>query len=256
MTELLKALLFGIVEGVTEWLPVSSTGHMILLNELVSLRVSAMFMQMFLVVIQLGAIMAVVILYWNTIWPFRRDAETGKVAIDKETISLWVKIIVACLPAAVVGILADDWLDVHFYNWQVVSVMLILVGIAFIVVENKNAGKKPVIRRLRDITLREALIIGLFQLIAAIFPGTSRSGATVLGGMLIGISRPVAMHGIAFSGMELGILAIGMITSFIVSVLVIRSIMQYIRPHGFKIFGWYRIVLGIVVILFFAVIRR
>lgn len=277
MTELLKALLFGIVEGVTEWLPVSSTGHMILLNELVSLRVSAMFMQMFLVVIQLGAIMAVVILYWNTIWPFRRDAETGKVGIDKETISLWVKIIVACLPAAVVGILADDWLDVHFYNWQVVSVMLILVGIAFIVVENKNAGKKPVIRRLRDITLREALIIGLFQLIAAIFPGTSRSGATVLGGMLIGISRPVAMqftfilaipvmfgasllkivkYGIAFSGMELGILAIGMITSFIVSVLVIRSIMQYIRPHGFKIFGWYRIVLGIVVILFFAVIRR
>ena len=277
MTELLKALLFGIVEGVTEWLPVSSTGHMILLNELVSLRVSAMFMQMFLVVIQLGAIMAVVILYWNTIWPFRRDAETGKVAIDKETISLWVKIIVACLPAAVVGILADDWLDVHFYNWQVVSVMLILVGIAFIVVENKNAGKKPVIRRLRDITLREALIIGLFQLIAAIFPGTSRSGATVLGGMLIGISRPVAMqftfilaipvmfgasllkivkYGIAFSGMELGILAIGMITSFIVSVLVIRSIMQYIRPPGFKVFGWYRIVLGIVVILFFAVVRR
>ena len=143
MTELLKALLFGIVEGVTEWLPVSSTGHMILLNELVSLRVSAMFMQMFLVVIQLGAIMAVVILYWNTIWPFRRDAETGKVAIDKETISLWGKIIVACLPAAVVGILADDWLDVHFYNWQVVSVMLILVGIAFIVVENKNADHRP-----------------------------------------------------------------------------------------------------------------
>ena len=168
MTELLKALLFGIVEGVTEWLPVSSTGHMILLNELVSLRVSAMFMQMFLVVIQLGAIMAVVILYWNTIWPFKKDRETGKIRVNRETISLWGKTIVACLPAAVVGVLADDWLEVHFYNWFVVSVMLIAVGIAFIVVENRNYGKKPVTRRLRDLTYREALIIGLFQLIAAI----------------------------------------------------------------------------------------
>ena len=192
MIELLKAALFGIVEGITEWLPVSSTGHMILLDEFVSLRVSPLFLQMFMVVIQLGAILAVIIMYWNTIWPIRKDRKTGKYRIDQDIISLWGKVIAACLPAAVVGILADDWLDVHFRNWVVVSIMLILVGAAFIVIENRNRGRKPVTRRLHDISLREAMIIGLFQLIAAIFPGTSRSGATILGGIMIGVSRPAA----------------------------------------------------------------
>ena len=277
MIELLKAALFGLVEGVTEWLPVSSTGHMILLNEFVTLRVSAIFWQMFLVIIQLGAILAVVVRYWNTIWPFKKDRETGKIRVNRETISLWGKTIVACLPAAVVGVLADDWLEVHFYNWFVVSVMLIAVGIAFIVVENRNYGKKPVTRRLRDLTYREALIIGLFQLIAAIFPGTSRSGATILGGIMIGVSRTVAArftfilaipvmfgasllkivkYGLAFSGMEMAILAVGMIVAFVVSILVIRFLMDYIRSHDFKVFGWYRIILGLVVIIYFTIIRR
>ena len=236
MIELLKAALFGIVEGITEWLPVSSTGHMILLDEFVSLRVSPLFLQMFMVVIQLGAILAVIIMYWNTIWPIRKDRKTGKYRIDQDIISLWGKVIAACLPAAVVGILADDWLDVHFRNWVVVSIMLILVGAAFIVIENRNRGRKPVTRRLHDISLREAMIIGLFQLIAAIFPGTSRSGATILGGIMIGVSRPAAAH--------------------LVSVLVIRFIMRYIKTHDFKIFGWYRIILGIIVIIYFAIIRR
>ncbi|MBP3874779.1 MAG: undecaprenyl-diphosphate phosphatase [Lachnospiraceae bacterium] len=277
MIELLKAALFGLVEGVTEWLPVSSTGHMILLNEFVTLRVSAIFWQMFLVIIQLGAILAVVVLYWSTIWPFKKDRETGRIRVKRETISLWGKTVVACLPAAIVGVLADDWLEVHFYNWFVVSVMLIVVGIAFIVVENRNYGKKPVTRRLRDVTYREALIIGLFQLIAAIFPGTSRSGATILGGIMIGVSRTVAArftfvlaipvmfgasllkivkYGLAFSGMEMAILAVGMIVAFVVSILVIRFLMDYIRSHDFKVFGWYRIILGLVVIIYFTIIRR
>ena len=277
MVELLKAALFGVVEGITEWLPVSSTGHMILLDEFVSMHMSAMFRKMFMVVIQLGAILAVVLLYWKTIWPFRRDPGTGKISVDRDTIMLWCRVVVACLPAAVVGILADDWLDVHFRNWQVVSVMLILVGIAFIVIENRNAGKKPVTKRLRDITFREAVIVGLFQLISAIFPGTSRSGATILGGIMIGIARPVAAqftfilaipvmlgasllktvkYGLAFSGMELAVLFTGMLVAFLVSVLVIRFIMNYIRTHDFRIFGWYRIILGLVVILYFALIRR
>lgn len=277
MIELLKAALFGIVEGITEWLPVSSTGHMILLDEFVSLRVSPLFLQMFMVVIQLGAILAVIIMYWNTIWPIRKDRKTGKYRIDQDIISLWGKVIAACLPAAVVGILADDWLDVHFRNWVVVSIMLILVGAAFIVIENRNRGRKSVTRRLHDISLREAMIIGLFQLIAAIFPGTSRSGATILGGIMIGVSRPAAAqftfimaipvmlgaslikilkYGLFFSGMELAILLTGMIVAFLVSVLVIRFIMRYIKTHDFKIFGWYRIILGIIVIIYFAIIRR
>jgi undecaprenyl-diphosphatase len=277
MIELLKAALFGIVEGITEWLPVSSTGHMILLDEFVSLRVSPLFLQMFMVVIQLGAILAVIIMYWNTIWPIRKDRKTGKYRIDQDIISLWGKVIAACLPAAVVGILADDWLDVHFRNWVVVSIMLILVGAAFIVIENRNRGRKPVTRRLHDISIREAMIIGLFQLIAAIFPGTSRSGATILGGIMIGVSRPAAAqftfimaipvmlgaslikilkYGLFFSGMELAILLTGMIVAFLVSVLVIRFIMRYIKTHDFKIFGWYRIILGIIVIIYFAIIRR
>ena len=277
MIELLKAALFGLVEGVTEWLPVSSTGHMILLNEFVTLRVSAVFWQMFLVVIQLGAILAVVVLYGSTIWPVKKDNRTGKRYIDQDTISLWCKTIVACLPAAVVGILADDWLEVHFYNWFVVSIMLILVGVAFIIVENRNSSKKAVTKKLGDLTYREALFIGLFQLIAAIFPGTSRSGATILGGIMIGVSRTVAaqftfilaipvMFGasllklLKYSGAlvfeEIILLVIGMVTAFAVSLFVVRYLMNYIRKHDFKVFGYYRIVLGILVLLYFGVILK
>lgn len=277
MSELLKAVLFGIVEGVTEWLPVSSTGHMILLDELVTMRVSDLFMQMFMVVIQLGAILAVVIMYWKTIWPVRRNRKTGALTLDKDTMMLWAKVIAACLPAAVVGVLADEWLDAHFRNWPVVSAMLIIVGIAFIVIENRNKGKQPVTKKLKDLSFKDAMIIGLFQLIAAIFPGTSRSGATILGGIMIGVSRPVAAkftfimaipvmlgasllkilkYGLFFSAMELGILFVGMLVAFLVSMLVIRFIMEYIRTHDFKVFGWYRIILGAAVILFFTVVRR
>ena len=272
MTELIKAALYGLVEGITEWLPVSSTGHMILLSEFVTLRVSTLFWQIFLVVIQLGAIMAVVILYWKTIWPIRRNPGSGKLEIDRDIISLWKKAIIACLPAAVVGILADDWLDAHFYNWVVVSIMLIVVGIAFIVIENRNSGKKPVTRKLRDLTYREALIIGLFQLIAAIFPGTSRSGATILGGIMIGVSRTVAaqftfilaipvMFGasllkivksdLSFTAAEWTTLGVGMLVAFIVSFLIIAFLMNYIRKHDFKAFGVYRIILGILVLVYF-----
>lgn len=277
MSELLKAVLFGIVEGVTEWLPVSSTGHMILLDELVTMRVSDLFMQMFMVVIQLGAILAVVIMYWKTIWPVRRNRKTGALTLDNDTMMLWAKVIAACLPAAVVGVLADEWLDAHFRNWPVVSAMLIIVGIAFIVIEKRNKGKQPVTKRLKDLSFKDAMIIGLFQLIAAIFPGTSRSGATILGGIMIGVSRPVAAkftfimaipvmlgasllkilkYGLFFSAMELGILFVGMLVAFLVSMLVIRFIMEYIRTHDFKVFGWYRIILGAAVILFFTVVRR
>ncbi len=276
MIEFLKAILFGIVEGVTEWLPVSSTGHMILLNEFVKLDVTEEFWNMFLVVIQLGAILAVVLLYWDTIWPLRIKKRRGKIRVswDYDTLMLWAKTIVACLPAAVVGVLFDDWLDEHLYNWLVVSIMLIVVGIAFLVVETLNKGKKPVVTDIRDLYFKEALIIGLFQLIAAVFPGTSRSGATIIGGLLIGVSRTVAAqftfimaipvmagasllkilkYGLDFKGSELMILLIGMLVAFAVSIVVIRFLMGYIRKHDFKPFGIYRIILGIVVILYFTI---
>ncbi len=280
MVEILKAVLFGIVEGITEWLPVSSTGHMILLDEFVKLNVSAEFWKMFLVVIQLGAILAVVILYWKTIWPLKRvESADGKKHIvwKKQTLILWAKALVACIPAAVVGVLFDDWLDAHLYNWFVVAVMLILVGIAFIIVENRNKSHRPRTTKLKDLTFKEAFGIGMFQLIAAIFPGTSRSGATIVGGLLLGVSRTVAAkftfilaipvmagasllkivkYGLAFSGNELTILLVGMIVSFIVSVVVIRLLMGYIREHDFKVFGWYRIVLGALVLLYFGIINR
>lgn len=278
MIEILKAVLFGVVEGITEWLPISSTGHMILLEEFISLDVSEEFWNMFLVVIQFGAILAVVLLYWDTIWPLRRERHRRHTRIvwKKETLQLWGKTIVACIPAAVVGLAFDDWLDEHFYNWLVVSIMLILVGIAFIVIENLQRGRRPRTTDLRDLTLKEAFLIGLFQLIAAIFPGTSRSGATILGGLLIGVSRKVAAEftfilaipvmagasllkilkfGFDFTGQEAAILLVGMAVAFVVSVLVIRFLMGYIRKHDFKAFGWYRILLGTAVILYFALLK-
>ncbi len=279
MIEILKAVLFGIVEGITEWLPISSTGHMILLNEFVKLDVSEEFWNMFLVVIQLGAILAVVILYWNTIWPLkRRKGRDGKkhTVWKKQTLILWAKAIVACLPAAIVGVLFDDWLDEHLYNWLVVAIMLIVVGIAFLIVETRNKGVRPRTTSLKNLSFKEAFGIGMFQLIAAVLPGTSRSGATIIGGLLLGVSRTVAAkftfilaipvmagasllkivkYGLAFTGAELAILLVGMIVSFVVSVVVIRLLMGYIREHDFKPFGWYRIVVGLLVILYFGVIR-
>ena len=279
MAEILKAILFGIVEGITEWLPVSSTGHMILLDEFVKLNVTPEFWEMFKVVIQLGAILAVIQLYWNTIWPLKRMKVRGggtKIVWKKQTLLLWDKVIIACIPAAIVGIAFDDWLEAHLQNFIVVAVMLILVGIAFIVVENMQAGKTPTVTRLKDISYKDAIIIGVFQLIAAILPGTSRSGATIIGSLLLGISRPVATkftfilaipvmagasllkilkHGLAFSGQELGILAVGMIVAFVVSMVVIRMMVNYIRTHDFKVFGWYRIILGLLVLLYFGLLK-
>ena len=268
--EILKAILFGIVEGITEWLPISSTGHMILLNEFVTLDVSPEFWEMFLVVIQLGAILAVVILFWNKIFPFRFHE---KPVIQKDIFVLWFKILVACIPAAVIGLAFDDVLDALFYNPWCVSIDLIVFGIAFIVIENRNRSMKPKIRELSQITYQTALMIGVFQLLAAIFPGTSRSGATIVGALMIGVSRTVAAEftfflaipvmlgasllkivkfGFNFTGAEAVILLVGMAVAFIVSVIVIRFLMGYIKKHDFKVFGWYRIVLGAAVLLYFA----
>lgn len=288
MIEILKAILFGVVEGITEWLPISSTGHMILLNEFVTLNVSDEFWEMFLVVIQLGAILAVVILFWNKIFPFRFRE---KPVVQKDIFVLWFKILVACVPAAVIGLAFDDVLDALFYNPWCVAIALIVFGIAFIVIENRNQnvcrdprsgarGDKSggffstrKITELSQITYQTALMIGVFQLLAAVFPGTSRSGATIVGALLIGVSRTVAAEftfllaipvmlgasllkllkfGFSFTGEELTILAVGMIVAFAVSVLVIRFLMGYIKKHDFKVFGWYRIALGIAVLAWFA----
>ncbi len=280
--DILKSVLFGIVEGITEWLPVSSTGHMILLEEFVKFEdVSKEFFSMFEVVIQLGAILAVVLLYFKDIWPFAKEpkipyAKTGLFAhVDKPIMILWYKILLACVPAAIVGIALDDLLEKYLYNSLVVGTMLILFGIAFIVVENKNKDLKPVTLKASKITYKQALIIGLFQLIAAIFPGTSRSGATIIGALMIGVSRKAAADftfylaipvmfgasllkivkfGFHFTGAEAAVLLVGMIVAFAVSYVVIKMLLGYIKQHDFKVFGWYRIALGIVVWLYFGLI--
>ena len=270
MLEIIKAIFFGIVEGITEWLPISSTGHMILLNELVKLDVSKEFYDMFQVVIQLGAIMAVVILFWKQIWPVKKEKE--KLTLDKNILSLWGKILVACVPAAIVGVLFDEVFEKLFYNYVCVAIALIVFGIAFIIIENKNKGKNSKINALAELSYNTVLLIGIFQLIAAIFPGTSRSGATIVGALLLGVSRTVAaeftfflaipvMFGasllklvkfsFAFTGMELAILLVGMVVAFITSMFIIKFLMSYIKKHDFKVFGWYRIVLGIIVLLYF-----
>ena len=274
MIEILEAILFGIVEGITEWLPISSTGHMILLNEIVSLDVSDEFYSMFEVVIQLGAILAVVILFWNQIWPFgKKDnkeplAKTGAGAYIKwDIFKLWFHILVSCVPAAIVGVLFDEQLEALFYNYQTVAIMLILFGVAFIVIENYHKGKKAKVNTLVGIDYKLAFWIGMFQLIAAIFPGTSRSGATIVGALLLGISRTVAaeytfflaipvmfgaslLKGAKFlmnatmTSQEGVILVVGMVVAFAVSLVVIKFLMGYIKKHDFKVFGWYRIILG------------
>ncbi|WP_330619568.1 undecaprenyl-diphosphate phosphatase [Pseudobutyrivibrio sp.] len=276
MLEILKAILFGVVEGITEWLPISSTGHMILLDEIVKLNVSEEFYSMFQVVIQLGAILAVVLIFWNKIWPFGKKnnqaplSKTGVGAwVKTDIFVLWFHILVSCVPAAVVGLLWDDLFEALFYNYTTVAIMLIIFGVAFIVVENMKAGHSAKINAVADITYTTAFLIGMFQLIAAIFPGTSRSGATIVGALLIGVSRTVAAEytfylaipvmfgasllkilkfGFSFTAMEAAILLVGMVVAFVVSMFVIKFLMGYIKKHDFKVFGWYRIVLGIVVL--------
>ncbi len=275
MIEILKAILFGIVEGITEWLPISSTGHMILLDEFINLNVSDNFYKLFEVVIQLGAILAVVVLYFNSIWPIKKNKK-NKLVFDNKILNLWGKILVACLPAAVIGLLLDDWLDEHLYNSIVVSLALIIYGVIFIVIESKNIGSRKT-KKIEKITYKQSLLIGIFQLLALI-PGTSRSGSTIIGGLLIGLERSVAAEftfflaipvmagasllklakyilkvGFVFSGLEIAILLVATITAFVVSILVIKFLMNYIRKHDFKVFGYYRIVLGIIVLLYFLI---
>lgn len=282
--EILKVIIFGIVEGVTEWLPISSTGHLILLDEFISLKVGDNFLQaekfkeMFDVVIQLGAIMAVLILNWQKLWPFffskNKEEKPQKVKgiIKEDSLELWKKVLVASLPAAIIGLLLDDWLDLHFYNTLTVSITLIVYGIFFIMIENRNKYQKGKVEGLSQITYQEALYIGMFQMLALI-PGTSRSGATILGALLIGLSRGVAaefsfylaipvmfgasllkivkflQEGVGFTT-EMGVfLGVGMITAFIISVFAVKFLLNYVKKRDFKIFGWYRIFLGILVLI-------
>ena len=270
MLEILKAVLFGIVEGITEWLPVSSTGHLILLDEFIRLDVSPAFYEMFEVVIQLGAILAVIVLFFNKLWPFSRKKTPQE---RKNTWSLWFKVVVAVLPSAVIGLLLDDWMDAHLYRYEVVAIALILYGVAFLIVEKRGHGAK--ISDVYDIDYRTALLIGCFQCLSLI-PGTSRSGSTILGAILLGVSRPAGaefsfflaiptmlgasalkfvkylLEGMVPSGLEIGVLLTGCAVSFLVSLLVIRVLMDFVRKHSFAPFGIYRIALGTAVLLYFA----
>lgn len=292
MIEWLKVILLGIVEGITEWLPISSTGHLILVDEFVKLNQSDAFMEMFNVVIQLGAILAVVVLFWEKLWPFHlkknasgqnwfvNPANSGPAKglqifcnnycyMDK--IILWLKIVFACIPAMVVGLPFDDWMEEHFHNATVVALALIIYGVIFIIVENYNKKRSPKITTLQSLSFKDAFLIGVFQVLSLI-PGTSRSGSTIIGGILIGASREIAAEftfflaipvmfgasfikllkfGLAFTGTELAVLITGMIVAFVVSIVAIKFLMGYIKKHDFKVFGWYRIVLGILVLVYF-----
>ena len=268
MLEILKALLLGIVEGITEWLPISSTGHMILVEEFIHMNVSQDFMEMFRVVIQLGAILAVVVLYFKKLWPFC-SPQNGWV--KKDTWMLWFKVLAAVLPAAIIGLPFDDQIDAVFYNYQTVAVTLILYGVLFIVVENYNKKRRPRVNSFAELSWSMALFIGVFQVLALI-PGTSRSGATIVGALMLGISRGLAAEytfflaipamfgasalrlfkfGLNFTGMQVFLLLLGTAVSFIVSVLAIKFLLKYIQNHDFKVFGYYRIVLGVIVLLYF-----
>ncbi|MBS6196611.1 MAG: undecaprenyl-diphosphate phosphatase [Clostridiales bacterium] len=291
--ELLKVVFLGIVEGITEWLPISSTGHMILVDEFVKLKVSPAFWELFLVVIQLGAVLAVVVLDFQKLWPFHKNSperksnwnyisKDPKLAsvqnftdkyVDMNKIVLWMKIMVSCLPAVIIGLPFNDWIEKHLNNYQVVSVMLIVYGILFIAIENYNKRRTPTRRKLSDITFKDALFIGIFQLLAVV-PGTSRSGATIVGGILLGTSRKLAAEytfflaipvmfgasllkivkfGLKFTVDEVIILLLGMAVAFVVSILAIKFLMGYIKKHDFKVFGWYRIVLGVLVLGYFLI---
>lgn len=275
--DFIVSIIYGIVEGITEWLPVSSTGHLILLDSFLKLNVSEEFYELYLVVIQLGAIMAVVVLYWKEIWPFGlkdnkhpwKPKGIGRY-VKADKFVMWFKILVACIPAIIVGVFVDDLLDELFYNWVCVSIMLILFGIAFIVVERWVKDKDPHVTTIDQITYPQALLIGAFQLIAAVFPGTSRSGSTIVGSLAIGISREVAakftfflaipvMFGASLlkivkfegevAGSEIAMLVVGMVVAFLVSWFVIRMLMSYIRKHNFNVFGWYRIAAGVLFLI-------
>ena len=284
--EILKVILLGIVEGITEWLPISSTGHMLLLDEIFPLKLREEFKEMFLVVIQLGAILAVVVMFWKKLFPFALKKEEvvsaensemktvkTKLTADMGILNLWGKVLVACIPAAVIGILFDDWLEAKLHTPLVIALMLILYGVAFILIEQRNKNKELPIKTTEGITYKHALIIGAFQILSLI-PGTSRSGATILGALLIGVSRPAGaeftfflaipvMFGASllkmlkfsfnFTPIELAVLLVGMLVSYLVSVLVIKFLLGYIRRHDFKVFGWYRIALGVIVILYFGI---
>lgn len=269
---ILKAIILGVVEGITEWLPISSTGHMILIDEFLKLNMSEEFKKMFLVVIQLGAIMAVVLLFWSKLWPFSKKE---KYFIKTDIMMSWFKIIVACIPAAIIELLWGDFIEATFYNYKVVAIMLVLIGALFILVENFNKNKNSKINNLAEISFLTAFLIGVFQVVAAVFPGTSRSGATILGAIAIGVSRSVAAEftfllavpvmfgasfikllkfGFAFTQIELIVLLVGMLVAFLVSIFVIKFLMDYIKKHDFKVFGWYRIILGIIVIAYFTLL--
>ena len=275
MIELLKAVLFGIVEGITEWLPVSSTGHLILLNEFIRLNVSEEFGSMFDVVIQLGAILAVIVMFFHKLNPFAPSKSAGE---KKQTWSLWFKVVAAIIPSGVVGVLFDDWMDAHLHNGIVVSIALIVYGVAFILVERRNQGKRlKTISDVHDIDYRTALLIGAFQCLSLV-PGTSRSGSTILGAILIGVGRSAGaefsffmaiptmlgasaikmlkflLSGVAVTGTEIGVLVVGSVVSFVVSMLVIKGLMEYVRKHSFSAFGVYRIVLGVIVLAYFAIL--
>jgi undecaprenyl-diphosphatase len=269
--EILKAILFGIVEGITEWLPVSSTGHLILLDEFIQLKVSAEFYEMFEVVIQLGAILAVIVLFFHKLWPFSAKKSAAE---KKDTWNLWFKVLVAVIPSAVLGLLLDDWMDAHLYNYVVVAIALIFYGVAFMLVEKRNAGKSFAVKRVYEIDYKTALLIGAFQCLSLI-PGTSRSGSTILGAILLGVARPAGaefsfflaiptmlgasglkllkylLEGLLPTANEIAVLIVGCIVSFLVSLLVIKVLMDYVRRHSFSAFGVYRIVLGAAVLGYF-----
>ncbi|HHU18147.1 MAG TPA: undecaprenyl-diphosphate phosphatase [Clostridiales bacterium] len=266
--ELLKAAIIGIVEGITEWLPISSTGHMILVEEFVKINASTEFMEMFRVVIQLGAIMAVVILYFHKLNPLSPKKTLQE---KKDTLSIWYKVFIGVLPAAIIGLLMDDWLNEHLFNYQTVALMLVVYGILFIVIENYNKGRKFRVQSFKNLSYKTAFLIGVFQVLSLV-PGTSRSGATILGAILLGTSRTIAAEfsfflsipvmfgasalklvkfGFDFSIEEIMILSVGLVVSFVVSILAIRFLLGYIKTNDFKAFGWYRIVLGCIVMVYF-----
>ncbi len=278
--DIIKSIILGIIEGITEWLPISSTGHLIIADEFIKLGMTDEFMEMFNVVIQLGAILAVVVIFWNKMWPFTADKTKGynyitkgNGLIKKDVMDMWFKVIAAMLPAAIVGIPFDNYFEKHFHNWQVVSAALIAYGVLFIVIEKINKSRKPKVTGIPELSYKTALLIGCFQALSLI-PGTSRSGSTILGAMILGVSRvagaefsfflavPVMFgaslikllkFGFTFTGMELAVLAVGTLTSFIVSVIAIKFLISYVRRHDFSLFGYYRIALGVIVIAYFLI---
>ncbi len=274
LIEILKVIFLGIVEGITEWLPISSTGHMLLVDEFIKLSMSDAFKEMFFVVIQLGAILAVVVIYWKELLPIGRQEK--KLVWKKDTLSMWGKIIVACIPAGLLGVLFDDWMEEHFYTPVVIAAALIFYGVWFLVLETKNKKREPKVDSINALPMKTALLIGVFQVLSLI-PGTSRSGSTIIGALLLGVSRTVAAEftfylavpvmfgasfikllkfGFHFTMTEAAVLLLGMAAAFLVSIFVIKFLMQYIRKHDFKVFGWYRIVLGAIVLLYFGIFAK